>query len=69
MPRNAATLIRLAGVASLATAALALAACDTNDGPAEETGRAVDNAADNAADAVEDAADDLEDAANDLPEP
>lgn len=69
MPRNASIIIRLAGVASLATAAMGLAACDTNDGPAEETGRAIDNAADDAADAVDDAADDLEDAANDLPEP
>jgi hypothetical protein len=69
MPRNAAILLRLAGVASLAAAGLTLAACDANDGPAEETGRAIDNAADDTADAVEDAADEVEDAADDLPQP
>jgi len=69
MSRTASTLIRLAGVAALAAAGLTLSACDGNDGPAEETGRAIDNATNDAADAVEDAADDLEDAAESLPPP
>lgn len=69
MPRNPALLIRLAGVGALATGAMCLTACDRNDGPAESTGRAVDNAADNAADALDDAADSLDDAADNLTRP
>lgn len=42
--------------------ALPLAACDTNDGPAEELGENLDNAAEDTKDAVEDAGDEVEDA-------
>ena len=42
--------------------ALPLAACDTNDGPAEELGENLDNAAEETRDAVEDAGDEVEDA-------
>lgn len=38
-----------------------LAACDDNDGVAEQTGEKIDEAAEDAADAVEDAADEIED--------
>ncbi len=39
-----------------------LAACDDNDGPAEQVGEAIDDAADDVEDAAEDAADEVEDA-------
>lgn len=42
--------------------ALPLAACDTNEGPAEELGENLDNAAEETQDAVEDAGDEVEDA-------
>lgn len=42
--------------------ALPLAACDTNEGPAEELGENLDNAAEETRDAVEDAGDEVEDA-------
>ncbi len=42
--------------------ALPLAACDTNDGPAEELGENLDNAAEETGDAMDDAADEVEDA-------
>lgn len=42
--------------------ALPLAACDTNDGPAEELGENVDNAAEETRDAMEEAGDEVEDA-------
>ena len=48
------TLITLFGLAPLA-------ACDTNDGPAEETGEAIDEAAEETEDAIDDAADDIDD--------
>lgn len=41
-----------------------LAGCD-NQGPAEETGEAIDDAVDDAGDAMEDAGDEIEDAADD----
>ena len=41
-----------------------LAACDDNDGPAEQAGEKIDEATEEAADAVEDAADEVEDSAN-----
>ncbi len=41
-----------------------LAACDDNDGPAERTGAAVDNAASKAGRAVENAGDKIQDKAN-----
>ncbi|MCP8900086.1 hypothetical protein [Gilvimarinus xylanilyticus] len=44
--------------------ALPLAACDTNDGPAEEMGENLDNAAEETGDAMDDAADEVEDAVN-----
>ncbi|MFM2043555.1 MAG: hypothetical protein RLY86_2131 [Pseudomonadota bacterium] len=49
-----ALLPRLLALALLTAAPLALTACD-NDGPAEETGEAIDNATKDAADRVEDA--------------
>jgi len=55
-------LIRLAALAAMTTPILALAACDSNSGPAEEAGEALDDAADDVGDAVDDAADDLDDA-------
>lgn len=42
--------------------ALPLAACDTNDGPAEKLGENLDNAAEETGDAMDDAADEVEDA-------
>lgn len=42
-----------------------LQACDTNEGPLEETGENIDNAVDDAGDAIDDAADDAEDAIDD----
>jgi len=42
--------------------ALPLAACDTNDGPAENLGENLDRAAEDTKDAAEDAADNVEDA-------
>lgn len=44
--------------------ALPLAACDTNDGPAENLGENLDRAAEDTKDAAEDAADNVEDAFN-----
>lgn len=58
-----------AGFVMLALALPGLTGCDANDGPAEEMGETLDDAADEAGDAMEDAADDMEDAADDLPEP
>lgn len=52
--------LRLMTLALLLSSGLLLSACD--DGPAEETGEAVDNAVEGAADAVEDAGDAVEDA-------
>ncbi|WP_020208067.1 hypothetical protein [Gilvimarinus chinensis] len=45
--------------------ALPLAACDTNDGGAEQLGEKIDNAADNTRDALDDAADEVSDSAED----
>ncbi len=39
--------------------------CDDNDGPVEDMGEAIDEAADDAGDAIEDAADEVEDAVDD----
>lgn len=38
-----------------------LQACDTNDGPMEETGQAIDEAAEDAGDALEEACEDVTD--------
>ena len=51
------TLRQLSVALLLAAAPLSLAACD--DGPAEETGEAIDEATEDAAEDVEDAADEL----------
>ena len=48
--------------AVLGVSTLGLAACDSNDGPAEEAGESLDNATDNAGDAMGDAADNTSDA-------
>lgn len=45
--------------------ALPLAACDTNDGGAEQLGEKLDDAAESTRDAVDDAADTVTDAAED----
>lgn len=58
-PKN---LLRLAALAAMTTPLLTLAACDTNSGPAEEAGEAVDDAADDVGDAIDDAADEVDDA-------
>lgn len=55
-------LLRLAAFAAMTTPVLALTACDTNSGPAEEAGEALDDAADDVGDAIDDAADDIDDA-------
>jgi hypothetical protein len=39
--------------------------CEDNDGPMEEVGEGIDEAADEAGDAIEDAADEVEDAVDD----
>ncbi len=62
-------LIRVTGAAWLAAAGLALGACDANDSPAEEAGRAIDHAADDAADAIEDAGDRIDDAVDAVQDP
>ena len=49
---------------TLLSGASLLCGCDNNDGPAEKTGKAVDNAGDNAKDAVNNAADSVKDATN-----
>jgi hypothetical protein len=59
-------LLRLIAAAALGTAGLSLAACDANDGPAEEMGESLDNAADETGDAFDDAADSTEDAFDDM---
>ncbi len=69
MLSNSPLITRAAGTLLLAATAAALSACDVDEGPAEEAGRVVDDAAEDAADAVEDAADDLEDAGQDLENP
>lgn len=43
----------------------ALAACDSNDGPAEKAGEKIDNATNKAKDQASDAADDASDAVDD----
>ena len=55
MRRASPATCRLVFGAAYALAVLCLAACD--DGPAEEAGEAIDDAASDAADAVDDAAD------------
>lgn len=57
---------RLAAAALLASSAgVAVVATGCDEGPAEEAGEAIDDAADNTADAVDDAADNVEDAVDD----
>ena len=51
--------------AVLGVSTLGLAACDSNEGPAEEAGESVDDAMDNAGDSMEDAGEDIQDAAED----
>lgn len=56
-------LLRLAALGLMTTMpVLALTACDSNDGPAEEAGEALDDAADDVGDAFDDAADEVDDA-------
>lgn len=50
----------LAALLGLGT--VGLAACDSNDGPAEQAGEQVDDAFDEAGDAAEDAGDEVEEA-------
>ncbi len=45
--------------------ALPLAACDNNDGGAEQLGEKIDNAADSARDTIDDAADEVSDGVED----
>lgn len=52
--------LAIAGVA-----AIALAACDANDGPLEEAAEELDNSIEETVDAAEDAGDAVEDAADD----
>jgi len=42
-----------------------VAACDSDDGSAEQAGESVDNAVDNAGDTMEDAGEDMQDKAED----
>ena len=49
--------ISVVTLALLFGASLSLAACDNNDGPMEEAGEAMDDAADDMGDAIEDATD------------
>jgi len=44
---------------------LPLAACDSNDGPAEKVGKNVDEATDSARDKLDDAADEIKDGVED----
>lgn len=69
MNRKISTLL-IAAILGLTT--ITLAACDSDDGPAEKAGKKIDNAtddvsdsADNAADNASDKADDMKDKAND----
>ncbi|HET7315377.1 hypothetical protein [Salinisphaera sp.] len=62
MIKKTSTLL-IAAILGLTT--VALAACDSDDGPAEKAGQKMDDAADNASDAVSDAADDASDAIDD----
>ncbi len=55
-------LLRLAALAAMTTPLIALSACDSNSGPAEEAGEAIDDAADDIGDAIDDTADDIDDA-------
>ena len=59
---DAKNLLRIAALAAMTTPILALTACDTNSGPAEEAGEAIDDAADDVGDAFDDAADEVDDA-------
>ena len=47
------------------TCGLVATGCEDNDGPVENMGESIDDAADEAGDAMEDAADDVEDAVDD----
>jgi predicted small secreted protein len=55
----------LSRVFIIALLAMPLAACDSNDGPAEKLGKDVDKALDNTRDAVDDAGDELKDGIED----
>lgn len=59
------TMKKTLGILLAAMMVFAVAGCDNDDGPAEETGAKIDNAADNAGDATSDAADSVGDAASD----
>lgn len=64
--RKAFDLKNLLGLAAFSlfaiTPMIALTGCDTNDGPAEEAGEALDDAADDVGDALDDASDEVDDA-------
>ena len=54
--------LQIVTIAAMTTPIFAFVACDTNSGPAEEAGEAIDDAADNVGDAIDDAADEVDDA-------
>jgi hypothetical protein len=55
----------LMSISVLSVGLLTTSGCDDNDGPVEDMGEAIDEAADDAGDAIEDAADEVEDAVDD----
>lgn len=57
-------LLHILGIAALGIGVASATGCE-NDGPMENAGEAVDEAADDAADAVDDAADNIDDAVDD----
>jgi len=62
--RTTRTLAMLSAFSLAATPAFVLVGCD--EGPAEEVGESIDDAADDAGDAIDDAADDVDDAVDDI---
>lgn len=56
------SMLLIAAILGLTT--LTLAACDSDDGPAEKAGQKIDNAADNASDAMDKAGDKVDNATN-----
>ena len=61
MSKKISTLL-IAAILGLTT--VTLAACDSDDGPAEKAGKKLDNAADDTSDAMDNAADNASDAAD-----
>ncbi|MCB8890123.1 hypothetical protein [Vreelandella malpeensis] len=57
------TMKKLLMAALIAMMAGGLAACDNDQGPAEEAGENIDNSIENAGESIEDAGEDIEDAA------